>query len=58
MNHDVLRERVKAYSENVGHLIGYHDGGIKKQHPKVPRNKNPNKIWDGSEIPNANAGHK
>lgn len=58
MNHDQHRDKLKEYSLNTGHQVHYHDAGMVKQQPKVPRNKNPNKIWDGSETPMINAGHK
>jgi hypothetical protein len=58
MNHSQYRERLKEYSLNTGHDVHYHDSGIMKQQPKVPRNKNPNKIWDGSETVAINARHK
>ena len=58
MNHEHERERLRNYALSTGHDVKYHDGGIEKQQPKVPRNKNPNKIWDGSELVAINAGHK
>ena len=56
--HDKQRDSVNKYRNRTGHNVVYHDGGQIKQQPKVPRNKNPNKIWDGSELVAINASHR
>ena len=58
MNHDSYRESIKEYRSKSNHDIHYYDAGHVKQQPKVPRNKNPNKIFDGSETFSVNARHR
>lgn len=58
MDHSKYKDSVKVYGLKSGHAVDYYDGGHRKQQPKVPRNKNPNKIWDGSELVGINAGHR
>jgi hypothetical protein len=58
MDHEPHRERVLRYQERSSHAINYYDGGHNKEQPKVPRNKNPKTIWDGSETFAINARHR
>jgi hypothetical protein len=58
MDHEPFKEVVQKYKERSGHAINYYDGGGNKQQPKVPRNKNPKTIWDGSETFAINARHR